>query len=90
MDVNEELPTCPVCQEEFGEKYPNFYCKTSTFLFSDDQKAPFIISCGHSLCETCIVHLKSDYSDAYGSGGQTQCPTCRVWLKYIDICLKIK
>ncbi|CCD72559.1 RING-type domain-containing protein [Caenorhabditis elegans] len=60
MDVNEELPTCPVCQEEF-----------------DDQKAPFIISCGHSLCETCIVHLKSDYSDAYGSGGQTQCPTCR-------------
>ncbi|KAI4337854.1 hypothetical protein L6164_016223 [Bauhinia variegata] len=55
-----ELPECPVCLQNYNE----------------ESTVPRVLSCGHSVCEACLVELPQRYSDTI------RCPACTQLVKY--------
>ncbi|GBG60914.1 hypothetical protein CBR_g16035 [Chara braunii] len=51
-----KLPTCSVCQMTYNE----------------DDRAPMMLTCGHSFCKECLAHLFAESSDH-----TLPCPRCR-------------
>ncbi|KAE9608956.1 putative [Myosin heavy-chain] kinase transcription factor WD40-like family [Lupinus albus] len=55
-----DLPECPVCLE----------------TYNDTVSIPRVLSCGHSICEACLVSLPQRYPNTI------RCPACTQLLKY--------
>ncbi|CAL0319428.1 unnamed protein product [Lupinus luteus] len=55
-----DLPECPVCLE----------------TYNDTVSIPRVLSCGHSICEVCLVSLPQRYPNTI------RCPACTQLLKY--------
>lgn len=56
----EELPECPVCLQSYD----------------DGNAIPRVLSCGHTVCEACLVELPQRYPNTL------RCPACTQLVKY--------
>jgi len=56
----EELPECPVCLQNYD----------------DENAIPRVLSCGHTVCEACLVHLPPRFPNTI------RCPACTQLVKY--------
>ncbi|KAJ1382559.1 Zinc finger, RING-type [Sesbania bispinosa] len=58
--VSMEPPECPVCLQ----------------CFNDEEAIPRVLSCGHSVCEACLVELPQRYPNTI------RCPACTQLVKF--------
>ncbi|GAU33643.1 hypothetical protein TSUD_310510 [Trifolium subterraneum] len=56
----EELPECPVCLQNYD----------------DENAIPRVLSCGHTVCEACLVQLHQQFPNTI------RCPACTQLVKY--------